>query len=233
MIARIARHAGSARVACGFCFRRSLGGLSVLRADGLKVDPLPPLSFSVAKGECLAVEGPSGSGKTRVLRALADLDPAPGQVFLDGAERNEMPAPAWRSRVRYASAEPAWWSATARAAFASDDSANAARCERLLRSLAINTSLLDTPLARLSTGERQRLALVRAMVDEPDALLLDEPTIGLDAQAAALVEELIRFQTLSGRIVLLASHDGGQIGRLAHVRLQLTRPQPRKGAGLP
>jgi ABC-type iron transport system FetAB ATPase subunit len=80
-------------------------GSIVLRVDTLKVAPLPPLSFSVANGECLAVEGPSGSGKTRLLRAIADLDPAEGHVFLDGAEKNEMPAPEWRKRVRYACAE--------------------------------------------------------------------------------------------------------------------------------
>ena len=84
----------------------------LLRVEHLRIGELPPLSFEVADGECLAVEGPSGAGKTRVLRAIADLDPAPGQVFLDGAERNEMTGPEWRALVRYCSAEPAWWTET-------------------------------------------------------------------------------------------------------------------------
>ena len=54
----------------------------MLRVDHLKVRGLPPLSFSVSKGECLAVEGPSGCGKSLLLRAIADLDPAEGAVFL-------------------------------------------------------------------------------------------------------------------------------------------------------
>ena len=86
----------------------------MLRVDYLAVPGLPTLSFEVATGECLAVEGPSGSGKTRMLRALADLDPADGYVHLDGVERGEIKGPQWRRHVRYASAEPAWWAPTLR-----------------------------------------------------------------------------------------------------------------------
>ena len=77
----------------------------------LKVGALPPLSFELPNGECLAVEGPSGSGKSRLLRAIADLDPSPGYVYLDAIERGEMSAPDWRKRVRYVATEPGWWAA--------------------------------------------------------------------------------------------------------------------------
>jgi ABC-type iron transport system FetAB ATPase subunit len=194
--------------------------LDVLRVEHLRAGTLPPLTFEVAAGECLAVEGPSGAGKTLLLRAIADLDPAAGQVFLNGAERSEMPAPLWRRSVRYCAAEPAWWSDTPRDAFAA---APAARVKRLLHSLGLDPAVLDRSVAALSTGERQRLALARALLDEPQVLLLDEPTAALDPQAAALVEELIRFQTLAGRCVLLVSHDRGQIEHLAHARLLLSK----------
>ena len=197
----------------------------------MKVEPLPPLTFSVADGECLAVEGPSGSGKTRLLRAIADLDAAPGHVFANGAERREMRAPNWRRRVRYASSEPAWWTATAREAFELKAAEAPARLDRLLSGMALNPKLLDRPLSELSTGERHRLALARAMIDEPRVLLLDEPTSGLDPQTAALVEELIRYQLLAGRTVVLASHDQAQIERLSHARLQLAKPLPIRVAG--
>jgi ABC-type multidrug transport system ATPase subunit len=193
----------------------------VLRVEHLQAGTLPPLTFEVAAGECLAVEGPSGAGKTLLLRAIADLDPAPGQVFLDGAERHEMPAPKWRRYVRYCAAEPAWWTDTPRAAFAD---AASGRLARLLRSLGLESQLLDRATATLSTGERQRLALARALLDEPPVLLLDEPTAALDPQSAALAEELIKYQSLSGRSVLLVSHDRGQIERLAHARLLLSKP---------
>jgi putative ABC transport system ATP-binding protein len=193
----------------------------VLRVEHLQTGTLPPLTFEVAAGECLAVEGPSGAGKTRLLRAIADLDPAPGQVFLNGAERNEMPAPRWRRHVRYCAAEPAWWSDTPREAF---KGAPAARTERLLHSLGLQPAVLDRAVSALSTGERQRLALARALLDEPPVLLLDELSAALDPQAAALAEELIKYQTLAGRCVVLVSHDRGQIERLAHARLQLSKP---------
>jgi ABC-type iron transport system FetAB ATPase subunit len=193
----------------------------VLRIDYLCVSGLPPLSFEVAAHECLAVEGPSGSGKTRLLRAIADLDPADGYVYLEGLERHEMPGPQWRRRVRFASAEPAWWGTTAREHLPATP-----KLERLLAALALDPKLLDRPVAELSTGERQRFALVRAIADEPSVLLLDEPTAALDGQSTALAEELIRFQLLAGRIVILVSHDQAQIGRLAHARLQLVGGAP-------
>jgi ABC-type multidrug transport system ATPase subunit len=200
----------------------------VLRVDYLVVPGLPKLSFEVGPGECLAVEGPSGSGKTRVLRAIADLDPADGYVHLDGVERGEMRAPEWRRLVRYASAEPAWWGTIAREHFASST-----KLDRLLSALGLDQNHLDRQIAELSTGERQRLGLIRALADEPRVLLLDEPTSALDATSAALAEELIRFQVLAGRMVLLVTHDPAQIERLAHARLQLAGSAPshaRNGA---
>jgi ABC-type iron transport system FetAB ATPase subunit len=192
----------------------------LLRVEHLRIGSLPPLSFGVSNGECLAIEGPSGSGKTRILRAIADLDPVEGQVFLDGAERREMGAQAWRRAVRYAAAEPGWWTDTPRGTFPTS-SASQPRIARLLAALALGEDVLDRPVSLLSTGERQRIALVRALVDEPRVLLLDEPTGALDVKTTALVEELIRFQLLAERSVLLASHDEGLIGRIAHARLQL------------
>jgi ABC-type iron transport system FetAB ATPase subunit len=202
----------------------------VLRVEHLRIGELPPLSFEVADGGCLAVEAPSGTGKTRLLRAIADLDPAPGHVFLDGAERNEVPPAHWRRAVRYCPAEPAWWTETARAAFPA--STDEARIERLLHCLALEKSILDRPIAVLSTGERQRLAMTRALIDEPSVLLLDEPTASLDPQTAALVDELIRYQLLAERSVILVSHDPEQIARLATARLPLPhRIGTPQGAG--
>ena len=73
-----------------------------------------------------------------------------------------------------------------------------------------------------STGERQRLSLIRAISDDPEVLLLDEPTSALDGASMALVEELIRFQALSDRSVIIVTHDAEQAGRLADRRYQLS-----------
>ena len=195
----------------------------MLRVEQLSIPGLPPLSFEAGDGTCLAIEGPSGVGKTRLLRAIADLDDAPGQVFLDGAERREMPAWQWRKQVRYSPAEPGWWGETARASLI-ETGADFARIEKMTEDLGLNAKVYDQPLTQLSTGERLRLALARALADQPRVVLLDEPTGALDKASAALAEELMRYQVLAGRTVILVSHDKGQIERLADVRLQLADP---------
>ncbi len=190
---------------------------------------MAPLSFEVGRGECLAVTGPSGSGKSRLLRAIADLDPAEGLVFLDGAEQSEMPATEWRTYVRYLAAEPAWWTDT----FAEgmpDDAAIETRVMRMVTALGLQPDDLHRPLAELSTGERQRLALVRALADDPQVLLLDEPTNGLDSGTAALVEEMIQYRMLSGNIVVLVSHDAHLLKRLATAHIALGTEAEPEGA---
>ena len=198
----------------------------MLRVEHLKIGSFPPLTFEVAHGECLAVEGPSGSGKTRLLRAIADLDPVQGDVYLDGALCAGMSGTAWRRLVRYAAAEPVWWTDTVEEGLPNDPK-SLSRLHRIMRSLALAPLLLSRPIALLSTGERQRFALARALLDEPHVLLLDEPTAALDAANAGLVEEMIRYQLLAQRIVLLVSHDRGLSARLAHARLQLAH-QPHQ-----
>jgi ABC-type multidrug transport system ATPase subunit len=202
----------------------------VLKVEKLRIGNLPSLSFEVARGECLAVEGPSGTGKTRLLRAIADLDDAAGYVSLDGAERHEMAGPAWRKQVRYFSAEPGWWASTPREHFERPGPDAEARLQRLVRAVGLDAGVLDQPLAQLSTGQRVRLALVRGLLDQPPVLLFDEPTGALDAESAALVVELIRFQLLASRVVVLVSHNPDEVARLAHQRLLLGAPS---ASGMP
>lgn len=182
----------------------------MLRVEGLRVHGLEPVSLEIAGGECVAVQGPSGSGKTLLLRAIADLDPVPGQVYLHDEERGSVSGPEWRRRVRYLAAEPGWWGETPREHFAQGK-----KTEKLVTALGLKVAQLDQPLGELSTGERQRLALVRAVVDTPSVLLLDEPTGALDARAGAQAEKVINAQLRAGHAVILVSHDPQQVRRLA------------------
>lgn len=200
-----------------------MGG-DLLKLENLMVHGLEPVSFEVARGECVAVQGPSGSGKTVLLRAIADLDPAEGQIFLDGAERNTFSGPEWRQRVRYAAAEPGWWDETPRVHFAHGEG-----LEKLVNSLGLKSAQLDQSLSRLSTGERQRMALARAVFDEPSVLLLDEPTGALDAKATIQAERLLKRQLKSGHAVILVSHDPAQLKRLAHRKLTIRNGKLRAG----
>lgn len=189
----------------------------MLRVENLKIRGLPLISLELAKGECVVIQGASGTGKSLLLRAIADLDPAEGYVFLDGAERREMPAPEWRRQLRYVASESGWWKETPRAHFSLSK-----RTRRWIESLGLRDELMDRSISRLSTGERQRFSLVRAISDDPKYLLLDEPTSALDSQTAALVEELIRFQVLSDKGVMIVTHDEEQAKRLADRRYTLT-----------
>ena len=189
----------------------------MFKVEQLTIGQLAPISFELAAGDCMVVRGPSGAGKTRLLRALADLDPVEGYIFLEGAERREVPGPEWRGLVRYSAAEPGWWAETPRTHFGAD-----ADVERLSASLRIERAVLDRPIAETSTGERQRLALIRALSGDPLVLLLDEPTAALDVDAAMLAEEMIRFFKDSGKIVLLITHDDGQAQRLANVVMAIS-----------
>jgi ABC-type iron transport system FetAB ATPase subunit len=176
-----------------------------LAAPGVAVEDL-----QVADGACVVVMGPSGAGKTRLLRAIADLDPNRGEVVAGGIERAQVSGPAWRRVVGYVPAESGWWADTVGAHFPEPESARG-----LLAELRLAAGVLDWPVARLSTGERQRLALVRALVRAPQALLLDEPTGALDEEARALVEAILRRQLDAGTPIVMVTHDPRQAKRLA------------------
>ena len=184
----------------------------LLSARGLRSPFGGPFTFDVHAGECIALQGPSGAGKSVLLRMLADLDPHEGDAFLDGRAASAMSAPDWRAAVVYQAAEPAWWEATARAHFADADRAFV---DTTLAALGLSPALLDTEIERLSTGERQRLALVRSLARRPRVLLLDEPTAALDPDAVARVEALLRAQLADGMAVLVVTHAGEQARRLA------------------
>lgn len=196
----------------------------MFRIESLEVYGLEPVSFELEGGECLAVQGASGSGKTVLLRALADLDPVDGQVFLEGTERNQLSGPDWRKRVRYAAAEPGWWGETPREHFPQTKG-----LDILVRSLGLKAEQLDQNILQLSTGERQRMALARAIYDAPLVLLLDEPTGALDAKATTQAERVIKQLLKKGHTVILVSHDPAQVKRLANRKLIIRGGKVRVG----
>lgn len=186
---------------------------------------LRPTSFTLADGECLAVRGPSGAGKSTLLRAIADLDPSEGEVRLDGVSREAIPAPEWRQRVGYLPAEPGWWADTPAEHFSSLDEA-----AELAQALGVAPALLSRPIVQLSTGERQRLALARALSRHPRVLLLDEPTAALDAASRGLAEDLIAARRQQGLAVLWVTHDPEQAARVAQRLLLLQKGESREAA---
>lgn len=182
----------------------------MLSVRDLRRPGLLSASFELADRECVAVRGPSGSGKSLLLRAIADLDPNDGIVALDGRSREEIPAPRWRRLVGYIPAEPGWWAETVGAHF--PDWSGAAP---LVEELGLPPSSRDWPILRLSTGERQRFALIRALLLNPRVLLLDEPTSGLDPEGTSAVERQVREHLAQGASAIWATHDAVQAKRIA------------------
>ena len=182
----------------------------MLSVHSLTHPGLQPVSFRLAAGESLVVRGASGSGKTLLLRAIADLDPSQGSIVLECQARESMPAPQWRRLVCYLPAESGWWAERVRDHFVDWQAALP-----LVAELKISDACGEWPIQRLSTGERQRLALIRAMVQKPKILLLDEPTSGLDAETTSRVEALIKRHQKAGGGVIWVTHDAAQLKRVA------------------
>jgi len=167
-----------------------------------------PINLSLADGEVIAITGPSGSGKSVLLRAIADLDPNTGEARTQSGARAEMPAPDWRRKVAYLPAESGWWADTVSAHFEKPSEAD-------LASLGLAPEAMGWEVARLSSGERQRLSFLRLLERAPDALLLDEPTAPLDAQNTALFEARLQRCIAAGISVMLVTHDPAQATRMA------------------
>jgi putative ABC transport system ATP-binding protein len=188
--------------------------MGALDIAGLSRPGLDGVNAQIGAGECLVVTGPSGSGKTLFLRALADLDPNTGRVTLDERARTAIPAPQWRRNVVYVPAEPGWWTDICADHFPDWNAA-----KPVLDALLLPPELGAAPISRLSTGERQRLSLARALMLAPSALLLDEPSGALDLASTAAVETLLRARLAAGMCLILTTHDEAQATRLANKRL--------------
>ncbi|MCP3460164.1 ATP-binding cassette domain-containing protein [Bradyrhizobium sp. CCGUVB23] len=177
---------------------------------------LDRISLTITPGAPTLLIGPNGSGKTSLLRLCMGLAaPTGGRISWGG--RSD-PAPTRRAFVfqrpvmlrRTASANVTYALAQAGVPHAHRPGRAVALLERV--GLA---DLAHRPARLLSGGEQQRLALARALARDPELLLLDEPTANLDPAATRAVEEIVTSAAQSGIKIVMASHDLGQVRRLA------------------
>ena len=172
----------------------SLRGVSYAYRDALPV--LDGVDLDVRRGEIVALEGPNGSGKTTLARIAAGLlEPQSGSV-----ER--------RGRAGYLSQDPGRYlveeTALAEVALAVDRDKYRAR--DALERVGLGWAAARHP-RDLSSGERERLALAAVAVAEPDVLILDEPTRGVDPERKAALGEWLQRYAGSGKAVVVATHD--------------------------
>ena len=187
-------------------------------------DPaIADVTWSVERGSHVAVVGVSGSGKSTLTSLLARTwDPTTGTLRLDGTDVRTLPLDALRGRVAIVNQRPFVFGRSLRdnvllgAPDASDDDLAAAlRTAALDEFVASLPEGLDTPLrergARLSGGQLQRLALARALVTDPDVLVLDESTGALDAATESVVRERLAGWSAGRRTIIEVTHRVDQV----------------------
>ena len=188
----------------------------LLKVSNLTRLMIGPVSFGVGAGECVAITGPSGTGKSVLLRAIVDLDPNDGQVQAGDVIRADVPAPDWRKVVAMLPAESGWWLDHVAPHFQVPD-----KIRDQLPLVGLPETAMEWEVARLSTGEKHRLALLRCLEGDPKVLLLDEPTAALDHDTTLRIEALLKQQLEKGAAILIVTHDAAQAKRLAHRTLRL------------
>lgn len=216
---------------------RAVGLGKIFPSAGENVEALRAVSVSLAAGEFLAVEGASGSGKSTLLSLLAGLDrPTAGEVWFRGRRIDDLPEPAL-ARFRRENVGFVFQSfhlvpsltvlenillprafarrAFARGAFATEDAG------RLLELVGLSHRADFFP-DKLSGGEKQRVAVARALVNDPPLLFADEPTGNLDSVNGGRVMDLLMAHVRgAGRALVLVTHDPALAAR-ADRRLRLT-----------
>ena len=182
----------------------------LFRVQSVALGGIGPLDLVLQPGECVGLTGASGSGKSRLLRALADLDPHEGGMWLAGEAAAALSPWQWRRRVALLPADSAWWHDTVGPHF------GAAPDTAWLQRLGFEPTVMDWRIDRLSSGEKQRLALLRVLDLQPRVLLLDEPTANLDRDNAERAEALIReYLEANGAGAIWVGHDQEQLNQVS------------------
>lgn len=201
---------------------------------------LHEISFAVKPGERIAFIGPNGAGKSTTIKVLAGiLHPTSGEVRVSGLtpwlERRKL---GYRIGTVFGQRSQLWYHLPAGDTFRLlarvydlDHKAFRDRLDELVKLFDIK-GLLNQPVRQLSLGQRMRCEIVASLLHRPEILFLDEPTIGLDVTAKAVIRDLIHSQSeREGTTVFLTSHDTGDMERVCrrvivinHGQLLVDRP---------
>jgi len=188
---------------------------SSLNIQQLEYQTIGPLNLQINAAQCVGLSGESGCGKSLLLRAVADLDEHQGDVSLDDVNANKMSAPQWRKKVAMLPADSQWWLDTVGEHFDQVD-------KGMLSMLGFDEDALSWSISRISSGEKQRLALLRLLANKPSVLLLDEPTANLDKNNTLLFEKIVLdYLKQNNACAIWVSHDLEQLERVGSINFKL------------
>ena len=197
-----------------------------------RVVAVDDLSFTVRPGERVAFIGPNGAGKSTTLKMLTGiLHPDSGDVqvlgFAPSRQRHQL---AFQIGTVFGQRSQLWYQLPPRDTFELlgrvyevDPRVHHDRMAALVDAFALG-SLIDTPVRQLSLGERMRCEIAASLLHAPRLLFLDEPTIGLDVSAKAVIRELLQAESeRNGVTLLLTSHDTGDMERVCERAIVIHR----------
>ena len=185
---------------------------SIVRDFG-RVRAVDGISFTVSRGEVVGLLGPNGAGKTTTLRVLAGLlTPASGRARLGGIDVRERPLEARRHLGFLTASTGLYERLTGREVMQTfgrlqglDPAALERRTQELVDELEM-ASFIDKRCGALSSGQKQRVSIARAVVHDPSAYVLDEPTATLDPLASRDILELVQRARARDKAVLFSTH---------------------------
>jgi len=196
---------------------------------GVERPILQGLTFAIGPGEGIGIIGPTGAGKSTLGRTLVGIvKPSRGTVRLDGAELDQWPVDALGSYIGYLPQEAQLFSGTVAANIARfADQANPAKVVEAARLASVHEMITRLPGGydadigdagmKLSAGQRQRLALARALYGDPVLLVLDEPNSNLDADGEAALDRAIRHSLARGAAVAVIAHRPSALAALGRL----------------
>jgi len=184
------------------------------------------LCFRVEEGQAAALRGPNGVGKSTLLRQLAGLIPVAGGDARLGKVSLAADQQGFQEQVTYAghldSVKPALSIGENLMLWSGIYGNSAARADAALARFGLD-AIATRPAAQCSAGQKRRLGLARLLVVDRPLWLLDEPTVSLDAEAAALVADLVREHIAAGGMALIATHVALGLGDIP--TLAMTPPE--------
>jgi putative ABC transport system ATP-binding protein len=200
--------------------------------DQVEVPALRGITLSVAKGEFVSMMGPSGSGKSTLMNLIGCLDrPTRGKVFIDGKDVSKLNdnslAEIRRKKIGFVFQQfnliprltalenvtlPTWFAGM-------EKNSRAERAANLLARVGLRGRMMHKP-TELSGGERQRVSIARALANDPELILADEPTGNLDSKSGNEILELLEGLNRDGRTIIMVTHDP-DYGRRAQRMIKL------------